>query len=113
MNHISKALTTFRNEALKRPNLLLALAALPVLSLVKTSLSWVYSLTEDLFHRVPNLVKKYGEGSWAVVSGASDGIGKEFCIQLAKHGLNIVLIARNKEKTEALAKSIQEAYPKI
>lgn len=39
--------------------------------------------------------KKYGKGSWAIISGASDGIGKGFCIELAKEGFKIVLIARN------------------
>lgn len=27
----------------------------------------------------PNLTKRYGDGSWAVVTGASDGIGRGFC----------------------------------
>ena len=27
-----------------------------------------------------DLVKRYGEGSWALVTGASDGIGAEYCI---------------------------------
>ena len=31
-----------------------------------------------------NLPNRYGLGSWAVVTGASDGIGKEFCLELAK-----------------------------
>jgi short-subunit dehydrogenase len=34
------------------------------------------------------------------VSGASDGIGKEFALQLAKKGFNILLIGRNQEKLE-------------
>ena len=31
-----------------------------------------------------NLIGRYGEESWVVVTGGSDGIGKEFCIQMAK-----------------------------
>ena len=27
----------------------------------------------------PNLAEKYGKGSWAVVTGASDGMGAEYC----------------------------------
>lgn len=42
-----------------------------------------------------NLITKYGTNSWAVVTGGSDGIGKEFCIELAKLGFNIVIVARN------------------
>jgi len=37
------------------------------------------------------------KGAWAVVTGATDGIGKEFALQLAKSGFNIILVARNKD----------------
>ncbi|KAM8716650.1 hypothetical protein ACLKA7_003517 [Drosophila subpalustris] len=45
-------------------------------------------------------------GSWAAVTGSSDGIGKEYAKELARQGINVVLIARNKEKLEAVAKEI-------
>jgi 17beta-estradiol 17-dehydrogenase / very-long-chain 3-oxoacyl-CoA reductase len=32
-----------------------------------------------MIRRSPDLKKKYGENSWAVVTGASDGIGQGFC----------------------------------
>ena len=45
--------------------------------------------------RKQNLFKRYGgQGIWAIVTGASDGIGAEFCRQLAKDGFNICLISR-------------------
>jgi 17beta-estradiol 17-dehydrogenase / very-long-chain 3-oxoacyl-CoA reductase len=45
------------------------------------------------------LNSKYGgEGNWALVTGASDGIGKSFAITLAKMGYNITLVSRNEEK---------------
>lgn len=34
------------------------------------------------------------------ISGASDGIGKEFALQLAKKGFNVLLIGRSQEKLE-------------
>jgi len=50
---------------------------------------------------MPDLVKKYcsAEGeSWAVVTGATDGIGLGFCEVLTKLGFNVLLISRNPEK---------------
>lgn len=54
-----------------------------------------------------NLLQKYGEDSWAVVTGGSDGIGREFCIQLAKEGFHIVVIARNIQKMDDVCKICQ------
>jgi 17beta-estradiol 17-dehydrogenase / very-long-chain 3-oxoacyl-CoA reductase len=49
-----------------------------------------------------NLLERYkqnrGDSLWAVVTGATDGIGLEFCKQLAKRGFNIVMISRTQEK---------------
>ncbi|XP_053126792.1 inactive hydroxysteroid dehydrogenase-like protein 1 [Hemicordylus capensis] len=55
-----------------------------------------------------DLVKLYGK--WAVVTGCTSGIGKSYAKELASHGMNIILISRNKEKLEALAKEIVDAY---
>ncbi|NWR77281.1 HSDL1 protein, partial [Centropus unirufus] len=55
-----------------------------------------------------DLVKQYGK--WAVVTGSTDGIGKAYAKELAKRGVNIILISRSKEKLEAVAKSISETY---
>ena len=41
-------------------------------------------------------IKKYG--SWAVITGGSDGIGKAYALELAKRGLNILVIARTEKK---------------
>ncbi|MEL6706086.1 MAG: SDR family NAD(P)-dependent oxidoreductase [Bacteroidota bacterium] len=45
-------------------------------------------------------------GPWAVVTGASAGIGKEFAIQLADAGLNVVLVARRRAKLVELATTL-------
>ncbi|NXO79185.1 HSDL1 protein, partial [Sitta europaea] len=55
-----------------------------------------------------DLVKKYGK--WAVVTGSTDGIGKAYAEELAKRGVNIILVSRNKEKLETVSRSISETY---
>jgi 17beta-estradiol 17-dehydrogenase / very-long-chain 3-oxoacyl-CoA reductase len=35
-----------------------------------------------------------GANEWALVTGASEGIGEEYALQLAKSGFNLVLISR-------------------
>ena len=49
-------------------------------------------------------------GSWAVVTGATDGIGKGFAQQLAKQGLNLVLVSRSLDKLTTVAKEIEEKF---
>jgi len=52
--------------------------------------------------------KSYGK--WALVTGATDGIGKEYAHQLAQKGLNIILVSRTLSKLETVAKEIAEKY---
>lgn len=42
----------------------------------------------------------------AVVTGSTDGIGRGYANELAKRGLNIFLISRNKERLEATTADI-------
>ena len=51
-----------------------------------------------LIRRRLDLLKRYGANSWALVTGASDGFGAEYCRQLAKDGFNIVLVSRTMSK---------------
>jgi len=55
-------------------------------------------------------VKVKSLGDWALVTGATDGIGKGFCLDLAKKGMNIVLVSRSKDKLDTVAKEIEEKY---
>ncbi|KAM0562380.1 hypothetical protein ACHAPJ_002070 [Fusarium lateritium] len=57
-------------------------------------------------------LRKYGKpGTWAVITGASDGLGKEYALQLAAKGFNLVLVSRTLSKLDSLAAEIQQKYP--
>lgn len=50
-------------------------------------------------------------GSWAVVTGSTDGIGQSYAKQLGRLGLNVVLISRSADKLAAVAQEIEKQYP--
>ncbi|WP_108652666.1 SDR family NAD(P)-dependent oxidoreductase [Dongshaea marina] len=52
--------------------------------------------------------EKYGE--WAVVTGATSGIGSEIASQIAQQGLNLLLVSRNEQRLDNKARQLQEAY---
>ncbi|KAM9312170.1 17-beta-hydroxysteroid dehydrogenase type 3-like [Gastrophryne carolinensis] len=51
-------------------------------------------------------LRKYGE--WAVITGATDGIGKGYARELARRGFHIVLLSRTLEKLQRVAKEIEQ-----
>ncbi|XP_020898646.1 inactive hydroxysteroid dehydrogenase-like protein 1 [Exaiptasia diaphana] len=67
----------------------------------------VYVLARIL--RSGDLSSKFG-AKWAVVTGASDGIGKAFSIQLAKSGMNVLLMSRNADKLKSVAVEIENKF---
>lgn len=49
-------------------------------------------------------------GKWAVVTGATDGIGKAYAMSLAKKGMSVVLISRTEAKLKAVQEEIEKKY---
>lgn len=55
-------------------------------------------------------IDKVKFGPWAIVTGASSGIGEEFSRQLAANGLNIVLVARRLELLKELGQNLEKEF---
>src|SRR4029077_14628956 len=49
-------------------------------------------------------------GPWALVTGASSGIGKEFARQIAASGINIVLVARREDLPKEVGVECSKRY---
>ena len=49
-------------------------------------------------------------GAYALVTGASEGIGQCFAEELAKAGMNVVLVARRQDRLNALAQTLEAKY---
>lgn len=49
-------------------------------------------------------------GDWALITGASSGLGEEFARQLASQKINLVLVARRSERLDALGSKLANQY---
>ncbi|XP_054633280.1 very-long-chain 3-oxoacyl-CoA reductase-A [Dunckerocampus dactyliophorus] len=49
-------------------------------------------------------------GKWAVVTGATDGIGKSYAEELARRGFAIALISRSQDKLDDVARSLEKQF---
>lgn len=54
---------------------------------------------------------KYGE--WALITGASTGLGATYARHLAKNGMNIIAVARRTHLLQTLCITLQTSYPGI
>ncbi len=54
------------------------------------------------------LEKKYGR--WALITGASSGIGEGFAKRLASENMNLILVARREERLKKLSDELKEKY---
>ena len=58
-----------------------------------------------------DLVKRYGQKTWVIITGASSGQGKDFALEFAKRGFNILMIGS--KRTIRTEKEIKEKYPMV
>jgi 17beta-estradiol 17-dehydrogenase / very-long-chain 3-oxoacyl-CoA reductase len=83
--------------------LLAAIGALVLLSYLCRFLTfiWTYCLAPSRIHKYV-----YGVAPYAIVTGASDGIGKALAFELYDKGFNLILHGRNEEKTRGVVDAI-------
>jgi hypothetical protein len=64
-----------------------------------------FTFCQKLLHEISCSIHLLG---WllAVVTGSTDGIGKAYALELARRGVNIVLISRTQQKLDEVAAEI-------
>lgn len=87
---------------------LAAVGCLVALQFVHVFLHGIYA---RLLRPGKNIKKVYG--SWAVITGATDGIGKAMAFELARKGLNVFLISRSISKLNETCAEIKAKYPSV
>ncbi|KAL5205031.1 hypothetical protein ABZP36_009902 [Zizania latifolia] len=73
---------------------------------VGTFFSWLH---RAFLRPGKELFRRYG--AWAVVTGATDGIGRTLALELARQGLHVVLVGRNPGKLSSVGNEVREAAP--
>lgn len=85
-------------------------------------LYYLFSKTKSLLHflspffyrRPPkSLLNRYGKGSYVLITGGSDGLGKALAFVFAGYGFNLLLISRKEAKLQAVKAEILCKYHDI
>jgi len=71
---------------------------------------WVPKLIVS-FMPTQNLKKKYKGAKWALVTGASSGIGKSLAKELAEQGLNVVLVSLKETILDETFEELKKKHP--
>mmetsp|Transcript_4937 Transcript_4937/g.4719 ORF Transcript_4937/g.4719 Transcript_4937/m.4719 type:complete len:293 (+) Transcript_4937:100-978(+) len=67
----------------------------------------------NYFRKPLNIQERYGKGTWAMVTGATGGIGEAYCLEFAKQNFNIVLSGRSLEKLQDMEEKVKKINGKV
>ena len=109
MEKLNTIVNSFKEFVDKNKDLTYTMAAIGTTIWGYRLLTAIYSCYVYTLRPSKDLKKRYGDG-WAIVTGASDGIGKAYAFELARRGFKVGLIARNKEKLDAVAEEIRKTH---
>ena len=82
--------------------IMIPFALLGVLTLGSFTWKALAGITKYFVLPRKNLFSRYGKG-WAIVTGASDGLGKQYAFELAKENFHIILVGRDEAKLKFVA----------
>lgn len=111
--HICQVLSSVSSRAEKEPFRLIQRPLklhTNISSLHLKNAAMLYFLYPSALHRY--LRDHHGRKSWALVIGASNGIGEGFAYELCSHGFNVVLHGRHVEKLTRIQEALRAEYPK-
>lgn len=75
--------------------------------------STLIGLRTHLWSRLVRLDFRSKYGAWALVTGATDGVGLEYARQLAGRGLNLLILGRSAEKLAAVREELTRRHPAL
>ncbi|EDR24648.1 estradiol 17-beta-dehydrogenase, putative [Entamoeba dispar SAW760] len=91
----------------------IALLAIGILINIILILPLVLFIWRFVIRRIihPNPIQKYhAKNSFALITGASEGVGRSFAERLGKEGFNLILIARRTELLNEIKKELESKY---
>jgi 17beta-estradiol 17-dehydrogenase / very-long-chain 3-oxoacyl-CoA reductase len=76
-------------------------------------LIYIYFVCPSTIDRYHHLHHHTSDPPWAIITGASDGIGKHYAYQLAKKNFNLVLHGRNATKLHHVRTELHDEFPHL
>ena len=71
------------------------------------------SIFRQNFSQAFDFTERYGRNSWAFVTGGANGIGLEFCKQLAKKGISVVMVDRDQKALDIAQEMVKAIDPTV
>jgi 17beta-estradiol 17-dehydrogenase / very-long-chain 3-oxoacyl-CoA reductase len=112
LDQVGKLITSIKSAVLgqSQSRLQRIVSIVGALVLLKTGFKILKNILH-LLRSTPDITRRYGKGSYVLITGSTDGIGKALTYEFAKRGFNIVSMSRSLDKLEQTKKDIHERYP--